>query len=256
MKRMLILMTLLVAAGNAGSQSLDAGGLGYFMTGPNWIYASRIDDYLARPEVLGPSYQPYHLGMMIGGEGFGLADRFLIGGGGYGTGVFSVQSDSGAVTEFQGGGYFKAGYLFWSKATMFAHANLGIGFMGHTFEIRNDRAVNGIYFDQEFPVMPGQERIYSYGGMSLDPGVGFKMVLAKPEGEKLGGVVVGVDVGCIINLPYSDWYSDESVYDYIYGPPVPGVSTALYIRFIFGGGGFKNKAYVTNDLPETPMPRE
>lgn len=255
MKHSLIFLSLLVISGSLMAQSFDKGGMGHFMAGPGWILSAKVDDYLSRPEVLGSSYQPVHLGMMMGGEGFGITNRFLVGGGGYGLGIFTVNTDEAAVTEFQGGGYFKTGYIFWTKPTTFMSANVGVGFAGHSYEIRNLRDVDGIYFNQEFPIMPGYQRTYTYGSMLVDLGCAVKTVLAKPEGGKLGGVILGLDAGCIFDQATSDWYSDENSDEYVYGAPKPGMTTIPYIRVTIGGGGFKSSIPLGTGV-ETPRPEE
>jgi hypothetical protein len=255
MKCVIIALSVLLVSCDLAAQPFDNGGMGHFMAGPGWIFSAKIDDYLSRPEVLGPSYDPSHMGMMMGGEGFGISNRFLIGGGGYGIGVFTIASDSAEITEYQGGGYFKAGYIFWNMPATFATANVGIGFAGHSYEIYNRRSVNGIFFNQEFPIMKGQQRTYSYGSMMLDLSAGIKTVLDKPEGGKVGGVMFGLDAGLICDLAISDWYCYESGDENIYGAPKPGITTIPYFRLTIGGGGFKTGTHAGGGA-ETPEPQE
>ena len=239
MKRYLIFLASLIFGQGATSQQINSGGFGHFMIGPAWSLSQKVDDYLAQPNVLGNSFQPIQSGVLAGGEGFAVINRVLIGGGGYGISHFSQSSDSGSLIKAGGGGYFKAGYIVWTRTRSFMTANIAFGGFGYTYEITNNRAQNGIYFNQEFPINKGETRRYTYGGTSFDFSYGIKTVVGKrQEADRCGGFMLGTDVGCLLNIATGDWVGAE---DNIIGPPSPGMMAIPYIRLTIGGGGFHLK---------------
>lgn len=254
-KTSIVLGTLMVIASGTLAQSFERGGMGYAVLGPSWIFSSRVDDYLSRPEVLGSSYQPAAFGFMWGGEGFVIRHRILIGGSFEGSNPLEIQTSTATVNEFYASFNFKTGYIFWDRGSNFMNFNLGTGFMTHSFDIRNDKAPDGIFFNQEYPVNLGEQQSYSYGGFDFDFGVGVKKVLGSSAGDKMSGVMLGIDAGCFLNIPTGGWYNTYDMNEIIYGPPSPGVSAVPYIRLVIGGGGFKSGVPVGKG-EETPPPQK
>jgi len=205
------------------------------MTGPSWVFSQKVNDYLSEPYIMGASYSPTNLGIQAGGEGFAMIHRVLIGGGGYGISQFTQSADSASLVQGSGGGYFKVGYVFWSKQKTFMTTNLGIGGFGSSYEITNQKSKNGIYFNEEFPIRTGETKTYSYAGSLFDFTYGIKTLITGKNMNSHGGFMLGFDAGCLLNVATGSWSGDE---DNIIGPPSPGVTTIPYIRLTIGGGGF------------------
>src|SRR4030095_4517297 len=93
----------------------NAGGYGYFMTGPSVLITSAINDHLKTSQVLGNDFSGSTLGIGAGGEGFAVMGKFMIGGGGFGFSGFTGSSDKGKAGPSNGGGYFKFWYPFFTN---------------------------------------------------------------------------------------------------------------------------------------------
>ena len=234
MKRVLIIFICLGFYASTSAQQIERGGFGYFMSGPAFVLSSKVDNYLSTEDVLGPSYKAPTISVGAGGEGFAILGRVIIGGGGFGLSQFVQHCDSASLTQSGGWGYFKTGYIVWSKKYSFMSANIGVGGFGYNYEIRNDIAKNGIYFNKEFPILIGEQRKYSYGGTCFDFSYGIKTLVINKEKDRDGGFLFVFDAGVLLSIATGDWQGDD---EKIMGPPSPGISSTPYIRILIGGGG-------------------
>ena len=121
MKKFLLLLAIFLGWQFSNGQDiiLTGGGAGHFMVGLALILNKNVTDYLTKPDVLGPSYDGTPLALQIGGEGYAMINKFIIGGGGFGLGGFESGADDGNVTIGGADGYFKTGYRFWTRNTSF-----------------------------------------------------------------------------------------------------------------------------------------
>ena len=216
---------------------LTGGGGGHFIIGPATIIQPVITDYLKEPQVLGATYNATPIALQFGGEGYAMLNKWLVGGGGFALAGFTNSTDVGKVTIGGAGGYFKTGYRFWTKATNFFTANIGIGSFGYSIELENTSAENGIAFRQTEPLTIGEKKSYTFGSMMFDPGLSFKgLIIGSSDENGFGGFILGVDAGCMLNVPVGDWKADHGTV--IEGPPSPGSVAVPYLRLTLGGGGF------------------
>lgn len=228
--------------GKAQSVQYTGGGHGYFFMGPSYISMPAIQDYFKESQVLGPTVSYSEISTIIGGEGFGMKGRFLIGGGGYGTGPFNATSEKGKAEVFGGGGYFKAGYVLAPGRSAFFATHIGVGWGGYTVKITNNTPDQEIYFNPAKPAISQDIRDYSFGGTLFDPGFSFQtMAFGDANDNTSGGFMLGINLGCAITLPMGDWYSGS---DLVLGNiPLPGILYNPYLKITIGGGGIEYNTY-------------
>jgi hypothetical protein len=239
MKKLLLMLFFLPVWLTSTGQDIiiSGGGAGHFMTGPAFILNKNVTDYLKKPTVLGPSYDGVPLAMQIGGEGYAMINKFIIGGGGFALAGFESNAGHGTVTIGGAGGYFKSGYRFWTRKASFMTVNTGVGAFGCSVDLENMTDENGIAFNKTNPIAVGEKRSYSFGGALFDLSLGFKsMAMGSMDENGFGGFLLGVDAGCMLNVPVGEWKADNE--NTIQGPPGPGLVTIPFIRLTLGGGGF------------------
>ncbi|MFN3939077.1 MAG: hypothetical protein ACK4IY_00730 [Chitinophagales bacterium] len=244
MKKFILIACMIQQTMNIQSQSVQytGGGYGNFFVGPSYLSIPTLHEYLKEEQILGASASYNAISTMIGGEGFGMKGRFIIGGGGFGSGPINVASPKGKAEINAGGGYFKTGYvLIPGKAAFFA-THLGIGWGGYSVKITNNTPDQEIYFNPAKPAIPLDIRNYYFGGTIFDPGVSVQTIaFGDTQENSSGGFMLGIHMGCIITIPLGDWYSGtDMVLGYI---PLPGVLYNPYLKITIGGGGMEYKTY-------------
>ena len=245
MKHFIIsILILCLSYFHATSQSTGySGGFGHFFTGPAWLEPTKLIDHFKSPEVLGPTFQWHEIGIHTGGEGFAEFNRLLIGGGGFGTVLPVMESDIGRVRFGQGGGYVKVGYVL--HQTDYYFLSLGTGFGGGaTYTgVKNTSENRDVFFDDDQPIRPGQEEDYFMGYLLYDFSIANKFLASgsKKNKQKIGGFMLGLDLGATLTIPVDDWRTD---YNETVDAPSPGTIFSPYLRLTIGGGGFRKHAPV------------
>lgn len=252
-----LLLTLLLGSmhtltAQETSDEKITGGFGHFFIGPGFIQAKKINDYLKKPDVLGSSYSPSTMAYSIGGEGGAVLNRFIIGGGGFGMFSPSYSTDSARTMTGMGGGYFKIGYIFYQRTNTFMYGYASFGGSGYSLQITNIGDSAPVNFNRKYPLQPGKKETYSFGGLLFDLGVSVKTITISEkstDSRKWGGFMLGVDLGCFVTMPISDWNTsgngnnngnnNNDVNHAVVGPPSPTSIFSPYIRLTLGGGGFK-----------------
>ncbi|MFQ5448050.1 MAG: hypothetical protein ACE5FF_14080 [Saprospiraceae bacterium] len=216
---------------------ITGGGAGHFTVGPAYIYSANTTKYLRGSTLLGSGYNGPPPALQIGGEGYAMINKFLVGGGGFAIGGFESGAGGGAANISGAAGYFKFGYRFWSRETSFMTISGGAGAFGYNLELKNESAENGIAFDKASPVSIGETRKYKFGSALFDLSYGFKtMLLGSKDANGFGGILAGLDAGCLLDVPVGGWKSGTGPLPT--GPPSPGLVVVPYFRLTFGGGGF------------------
>jgi hypothetical protein len=203
----------------ASAQDRLRGGSGGFMIGFKTFNSSAYQFFI--PEggpVLGD-----HL-IQIGGEGYGLYNRWVIGGGGYYHGGDRQEDGNLAYEIHGGGGYFNLGYVLYYNEQFLVFPLLGLGAdaVGINRRIEEDIAFDPDRFLEAnyFTVTP-----------TLDVGAGVDWF----PGKK--GLKLGLRAGYNFSLARgNDWrhYGGE-----ITNPDLPNNDLdGLYVRLTVGGGHF------------------
>jgi hypothetical protein len=224
--------------------SFFRGGYGHFGIGPGWFSPDDFTGYLRRPEVMGQSLEWKNTGISAGGEGFAELRGLLIGGGGFGTVLPAMRSDSATAWVGVGGGYVKTGYVFRQTGRQFAAITAGFGAGGIGTNIKNNSRVRSISFDTEDPIGPRDEKAYAIAYALFDLGLSYKIVASSDAGEQRGrysGFMFGIDLGTWLGIRMDEWRHDGEATSRI---DSPDNFTSPYIRITIGGGGFR-KAVVS-----------
>lgn len=213
-----------------------AGGFAHFQGGVNLGYFPVLNQHLTQPEVLGQSYRPHEEGLQIGGGGYGLIGKLLLGGSGYFTGFSPVKADSASVTLSSGTGLFNIGYLLKGDARWIVFPYVGIGGSGITLRIENQADSGGIFFDRQSGISFGEISRLSLGGIAFEAGISVKRFITRlSEDNSHGAAMIGLDIGFQNALfPSRNWADAQG--QTLRGP---GSLQAYmpYVRITVGGGG-------------------
>ncbi|WKN45649.1 hypothetical protein [Tunicatimonas pelagia] len=165
--------------------------------------------------------------VQFGGEGYGLLNRWVLGGSGYMSRGDQVQEGNLQYKVHGGGGFFQAGYVVYHTDELLAFPLLGIGVdaLGINRRVEEDIAFAPDRF---------LEANYFIARPSLDVGVGVDWFPGK-KGWKLG-IRTGYNVTLARN---NEWrhYGGE-----ITTPDLPDNDLdGFYVRLTVGGGHFRTK---------------
>ena len=165
--------------------------------------------------------------LQIGGEGYGLLNRWVIGGGGYYN--HGDQSEDGNL-EYQvhgGGGYVNLGYVVYNTDQLLVFPLLGVG----ADAVGINRGVN-----EDVVYEPGRFLEANY--FTVTPTLDLGGAADWFPGKK--GAKIGIRAGYVISLSRdNDWrhYGGD-----VTNPDLPNNDLdGFYIRLTVGGGHFKAK---------------
>jgi hypothetical protein len=214
----------------------QGGGFGHFQAGVSLGYYPSLTSYLVRPDILGDSYSPQNQGIQLGGGGYGLVGKILIGGSGYFSGFKPVTTDSASASFSSGAGLFNMGYLLKNNEKWLLFPYAGIGGSGITLKLSNQSDSGGIYFDSQKEISFGEISRLSIGGIAYEVGFSVKYFITRLSEENLhGGLMVGLDLGCQNALFVRNKWADGKGQE-LRGPDrIQGFLP--YIRITLGGGG-------------------
>ena len=205
------------------------GGKGYFAIGWSALDLEPLNDALVAAGY--PRFSEDFLS--LGGGGYGVIGRFVIGGQGHGylgegrdatLGTQNYRSDLIA-----GMGFVDLGWVLWSGERTTLTPIVGLGGGGLSVEIEELAAPT---FD-EVLAQPGHRSDLSTGGFLVDLGVDFDVLLGRDFEEHRGGFLLGVRAGWILSPIHGGWQLEDRD---IAGGPDFGI-TGPYVRFLLGGGG-------------------
>lgn len=214
------------------SQALQyAGGRGFFMGGTNIIDIGELNTRLKNN-----GYHTFSDNLIgFGGGGYGILNRLIIGGEGFGMSSAAELGTAGGETfktTLSGGyGLFKLGYVVYRRGGFNLYPAVGFGGGGLALEITRKETVA---FD-DILKSPKRNVQLSNGCLLIDIGVGvdYLMILDRKNTGDEGGLAFGMRVGYLAAPYRSDWG------DALDGPDIG--FDGFYFRLMFGGGGGKNK---------------
>jgi hypothetical protein len=166
---------------------------------------------------------------VLGGGGYGIIDRLVIGGGGGGF-TQTAANDQYSSTLEGGYGLFQLGYIVHSTERSRLFPLVGIGGAGATLRLRDlKRTAPGL--GQAFTAP--NEVAYSTGSGLLDLGLGADFFLGGDDSPKRAGLIAGLRIGYLHSFGQQGWKMG--------GSPAPGLPSfgldGPYLRLTIGGGG-------------------
>lgn len=214
----------------------DGGGYGHFTIGPSLLQSNDLSVYIQMPAVLGLDADANQRSLMIGGEGFGIIGRFIVGGGGMAMEGVTWRSIKGSATVFSSSGYFKTGYVVYQRPRQFIVAGLGVGGSSTGIDLLNTSGDDCIAFDPIAPIQSGDSGSYTLNSFFAEPFVSWKLFsIAANNASGAGGMLVGLDVGCSILLPGNQWM-DQDMKE-VRSIDTPAWMSYPFVRLTIGGGG-------------------
>lgn len=170
----------------------------------------------------------------LGGGGYAMRGRFVIGGEGHGLLSDDQPSPDGAVQVSLDGGYglFKLGYLAYTESGLDVYPMVGIGGGGLSVSIveRSAPTFEDILAD------PARSSRLSTGMFLMDLSVNadYRFTRHRREDGRAGGFVVGLQAGYLFAPGSTNWTLDDT--NGVAGGPDLGIQ-GLYVRLSLGGWG-------------------
>ena len=201
------------------------GGHGFFAVGVQRADIDRLNNALFASGL--PAFSQTFL--TLGGGGFAVRNRFLIGGEGHGL-IQSSETTADGVFRTgvtAGFGLFDLGYQVWRSGRFAVYPMVGIGGGGISLRIRERATVD---FDDLLDD-PRRGVTVTGAGMLLSASLGADLLI--PVGPaRRGGFLVGVQGGYTFFPLEAAWFADGS--DVAGGPDVR--LTGPWLRVTVGGG--------------------
>jgi hypothetical protein len=202
----------------------SGGGAGYFAAGVQFTDLSDLNNRMADA-----GYPTFSSEMVsIGGGGYSVTNRILIGGEGHGL-ISGDQGYQGRNVSVGGGyGLFTLGYLFRPNRNLRVYPRLGLGGGGLQLEISDQGDATD--FDD---ILDDPNRSASIGRASLlvSLGAGLEYQFSGPE--ERGGFRLGLRAGYMLSPLESEWQLDDTT---LSGGP-DATLQGPFIRLTIGGGG-------------------
>lgn len=199
-------------------------GDGYFAIGTYLIDLTPLNDRLDNA-----GYPTFASEMIsIGGGGYGVVNRILLGGEGHGL-ITADQGFNGRNVTVGGGyGLFTLGYLFRPHSSVRVFPQLGFGGGGLQLEIGSQGSA-----DQFDDILDDPTRSATIGktSMLVSIGAGLEYEFSGPDEES--GLRLGLRAGYLLSPLNSDWQLDEMT---LSGGP-DATMQGPFLRLTIGGGG-------------------
>jgi hypothetical protein len=203
-------------------------GRGYFMVGGSKLNVKPLNNRFRKHDYSSISGNF----LTLGGGGYGVFRRFLIGGEGHGYLGSDASSQAYRTSVMGGAGFFNLGYTMYSENNWLIYPMFGLGFGGVQLEIRERTSPS---FDDILNDPRHGSNLFTGGFlMSFSLGADYLMILKEDE-KKAGGIVVGIRAGYTFAPMTGDWMLDEQSIGR--GPKI-GL-TGPFVRLSIGGGGYK-----------------
>ena len=203
--------------------AVEKGGFGGFKIGLLMPEVSEINKHFRNHQV--SELSGNLIGM--GGGGFAIVDRVLVGGNGY---VVKETAESDSVySELSiSAGTFKLGYSIIAGHYFNGLLNIGFGRANYTLGLRPIMA--DVQFDSLLSD-PGRYVDLTAGHFLLNPEAMF--IFSIPV-KSFAFFHIGISGGANINVFNPEWkYDGKKVFD---GPEIGTVTPVLNVYFLFGGG--------------------
>jgi hypothetical protein len=206
----------------------DNGGKGYFAIGWSALDLGPLNDVLQAN-----GYRRFTEDFLsLGGGGYGVLGRFVIGGQGHGylgEGRDVALGGQNFRSEVSAGmGFVDLGWVLWSSNGWALTPLVGLGGGGLTLQID---ALSAPTFG-EVLAQPGHRSKLSTGGFLIDLGASFDFLLRRDDGERRSGPLFGLRAGWVLSPIEGGWELEGRD---IAGGPDLGVS-GPYVRILLGGG--------------------
>ncbi|MGM0441165.1 MAG: hypothetical protein ACQEQC_01940 [Elusimicrobiota bacterium] len=235
--RLIVLFLLFTVSGliNPVYSSIKSMGRGYFISGFNTIDMDVLNNALESNNKDYPQFSDNFV--TIGGAGYGMEKRLILGGEGFaltGEEKQKVLNGKSYTTSLSGGyGFFDIGFLLYPSKKVNIYPMIGVGGGGLSFKITGEEteSFNSILNE------PGKSVNMKTGGFLLNISIAadYLIILGedKPGDSKHSGLALGVRGGYIYDPYPGDWTADD-IAGIKEGPNLE--ITGPYIQLMLGGG--------------------
>ncbi len=230
----ILILSLLLMITTREARSQDAppggtkiGGRGFFSMGTGMLKTDDLDGTLQAA-----GYPVFNEGYyLIGGEGYLMINRWVIGGEGHG--IIGDEISEGIITgSLSGGqGFLTVGHTVFSNNRFKIYPKGGVGLGGLSMQLTGDLppALSDMLDD------PAEDTELSKSHALMKLGMNFAFLINLSSGEfGAGGFAIGLEAGYQFTFNESDWQIEEI--DIQNGPDLN--MTGPYIKLKIGGGGF------------------
>lgn len=227
MSRICIILFLLFGINYSYSQYDSYGG----GVGVNMGY-SYLDNKVIN-EVLPAQFQLTNNFITIGGDGYGMFKKFILGGSGYALLGPGAHTDSSQVTFNGGAGFLNFGYAALNRPRFKFIPMLGIGGIGMNLRISEQKDITL----QDIQNQPWNETNLGWANFVFEIGFNLEYIILKDDKENSKGLRLGLKAGYTFSPASNNWrYAGGTVT----GLPKYMVN-GFFARLVIGGAFFVNK---------------
>lgn len=230
--RLTVAVCILLVNVSAKAQQ-SSGGFGHFIAGVGMPFSGQVQTRMQDPAMFGSNFSFNTPGLYLGGQGLGVFNRFLMGGGGGGVSM-NGSTPIGEVEYSMGAGFFNFGYILVQKGSTNLYAFGGIGGGGGNLRIKNtsDTVTMRLASNQMIPA--GENRKINGGGLGFEFGIGLNRFMMKSNDEnRCSGFMLGLIAGVKL-FPGQNWVfeANESKVNNL------GNASSFYVGITIGGGSY------------------
>ena len=227
MKRIDLLLLLLISFNYSFSQYNTYGGAG----GVNFGYA--MLDTKPLNEILPSDLQLNNHFITLGGDGYGVYKRYVIGGSGYAIYGPGANNDSTIVSFNGGAGFVNFGYVAYNLPRFKFIPMLGVGGVGMSLRMSRFKDITL----QDLQNESFNETELNWGNFIFEIGFNIEYFLNKDPEETTKGLRLGLKAGYTFSPASNKWkYAGGSVT----GLP-KFMMNGFFVRLTIGGGFFANE---------------
>ncbi|MCS7213199.1 MAG: hypothetical protein NZ927_03125 [Candidatus Calescibacterium sp.] len=210
------------------------GGNGYFLFSGHIVPFGDINSFLKRKGY--PQLEA--LPLSIGGGGYAIIGRIIIGGEGRGVITGGTGENQNYKTSFSlGYGYINIGYNIFSTKQINLYPTVGIGGGAISVSIEEKKRIpSSIDEAVKLENLPRKTEL-SRGSLVLNIAIGGDYLLGKTDEKGAAGFITGFRIGYILPVVNSRWSIEGT--DLNKGPDLN--LSGFYFSVVLGGGGSEIK---------------
>lgn len=210
------------------------GGNGYFLFSGHIVPLSDVNSFLKRKGY--PQLEAIPLS--IGGGGYGIIGRIIIGGEGRGVIAGGIGENKNYKTSFSlGYGYINVGYNIFSTEKINLYPTVGIGGGAISVSIEEKKRIPSSIDEAVKPENFPRKTELSRGSLVLNLAIGGDYLLGKTDEKGAAGFIAGFRIGYILPVVNSRWSIEGT--DLNKGPNLN--LSGFYFSIVLGGGGSEIK---------------
>ena len=214
------------------------GRFGSFQIGFTNVILPDLEMNMKTTERMGTDFTLHHNAIKLGGGGFTVKKRLLIGGNSSVALLHKSTGNKGEMSIKSQSGFFNLGYILSVKNRSFSYLYGGIGGGYTRMTIRNNSLSDEIVLGNNHRIQPGQSAKYYAGNPGFETGISWQTFTSSQKENRINqGFLLGINAGLIV-IPFKETWkytgNDKSVPGLTYQSTVQ-----WHVTVCIAGGGIR-----------------